>query len=132
MAGGGPMILDTCALLWLASRDKKLSRSALKQINQAPAVYVSAISGFEIAIKVAKGKLQLPGQRRKNGLRELSSIMGWRFCPLELNVCIAAAQLPPIHEDPCDRFIIATAKMNDLVVVTADERFEDYGLTVLS
>ncbi len=47
------MILDTCALLWLASGDKKLSRSALKEINAASAVYVSAISGFEIAIKVA-------------------------------------------------------------------------------
>ena len=53
------MILDTCALLWLASGDKKLSRSALKKMNEASAVYVSAISGFEIAIKVAKGKLKL-------------------------------------------------------------------------
>ena len=54
------MILDTCALLWLASGDKKLSRAALKEINAAAAVYVSAISGFEIALKVAKGKLKLP------------------------------------------------------------------------
>ena len=125
------MILDTCALLWLASRDKKLSRSALKQINQAPAVYVSAISGFEIAIKVAKGKLQLPGPPRE-WFERIVQHHGLAVLPLELNVCIAAAQLPPIHEDPCDRFIIAAAKMNDLVVVTADERFEEYGLTVLS
>jgi PIN domain nuclease of toxin-antitoxin system len=48
-----------------------------------------------------------------------------------LDVCIAAAQLPPIHDDPCDRFIIAAAKTSDLAVVTADERFEEYGLTVL-
>ena len=54
------MILDTCALLWLASGDKKLSRAALKEINEAAAVYVSAISGFEIAIKVARRKLKLP------------------------------------------------------------------------
>ncbi len=54
------MILDTCALLWLASGNKKLSRSALKEINAAPAVYVSAISGFEIAIKATRGKLKLP------------------------------------------------------------------------
>src|ERR1035441_942181 len=60
MAGGGAMILDTCALLWLASGDKKLSRTALKKIDAAAAVYVSAISGFEIAIKVASGKLKLP------------------------------------------------------------------------
>ncbi len=130
MAGGGPVILDTCALLWLASRDKKLSRTALKQINEAPAVYVSAISGFEIAIKVAKGKLQLPGPPQE-WFEKIVEHHGLAVLPLELNVCIAAAQLPPIHEDPCDRFIIATAKMNDLVVVTADERFEQYGLKVL-
>ncbi|MGI8967293.1 MAG: PIN domain-containing protein [Limisphaerales bacterium] len=51
--------------------------------------------------------------------------------PLDLEVCIAAAKLPPIHDDPFDRFIIATAKLNDLSVVTADERFAEYGLTVV-
>ena len=54
------MIPDICALLWLASSDKRLSRPALKEINAAPAVYASAISGLEIAIQVAQGKLKLP------------------------------------------------------------------------
>lgn len=53
------MILDTCGLLWLASGSKKLSRAALKEINTASAVYVSAISGFEISLKVGQGKLEL-------------------------------------------------------------------------
>ena len=60
MAGGRAVIPDICALLWLASGDKRLSRPALKQINAAPAAYASAISGLEIAIKVAQGKLKLP------------------------------------------------------------------------
>jgi PIN domain nuclease of toxin-antitoxin system len=60
MAGGKPVILDTCALLWLAGGDKKISRSMLKQINESAAVYVSDISGFEIASKVVRGKLTLP------------------------------------------------------------------------
>jgi len=42
------------------------------------------------------------------------------------------ASFPPIHDDPCDRFIIAAAKLDDLPVVTTDERFEKYGVTVLS
>jgi PIN domain nuclease of toxin-antitoxin system len=131
MAKGQAMILDTCALLWLASGNKKLSRSTLKQINEAPSVHVSAISGFEIAIKVAKGKLDLPKSPREwfaqviehHGLTELL---------LDAETCIRAAELPPIHDDPCDRFIIAAAKMNDFVVVTKDERFKEYGITVLS
>src|SRR5882672_9421657 len=129
MAGSGSMILDTCALLWLASRDKKLSRAALKEINEAPAVYVSAISGFEVAIKVAKGKLKLPSPPQ-GWFEKVVEHHGLAVLPLELEICIAAAQLPPIHDDPCDRFIIAAAKTNDLAVVTTDERFEKYGVRV--
>lgn len=106
------MILDTCALLWLASGDKKLSRSALKEIDEAAAVYVSAISGFEIAIKVAKGKLKLPGPPQE-WFEKIVEHHGLAVLPLELNVCITAAQLPPMHDDPCDRFIIAAAKLHD-------------------
>ncbi len=124
------MMLDTCALLWLASGEKKISRAALKQINEAPAVYVSAISGFEIAIKAGRGKLQLP-HAPQEWFEKVIAHHGLTVLPLELNICIAAAQLPPIHNDPCDRFIIATARLNDLAVVTTDENFEKYGLTVL-
>ena len=125
------MILDTCALLWLASGDKKLSRAALKEINAVAAVYVSAISGFEIAIKVAKGKLKLPHPPQE-WFEKVVEHHGLAVLPLELNVCIAAAQLPAIHNDPCDRFIIAAAKLHDLKVVTSDKQFERYGVTVLS
>ena len=54
------MLLDTCALLWLAQGGGQLSPEALQQLAEAPFVYVSAISGFEIGIKHAKGKLELP------------------------------------------------------------------------
>ncbi len=125
------MILDTCALLWLAGGSRKLSRVALKQINEAPAVYVSAISGFEIAIKSAKGKLDLPLPARE-WFEQAIEHHGLTVLPLEFEACIAAAQLPPIHDDPCDRFIIATARLNKVAVVTADERFEKYGVEVLN
>src|SRR5207249_1012819 len=91
VAGGarrsGTMILDTCALLWLAGRDKRLSRAALKEINAAPAVYVSATSGFGIAIKVAKGKLKLPSPPQE-WFEKLVEHHGLAVLPLELQVCI--------------------------------------------
>jgi PIN domain nuclease of toxin-antitoxin system len=55
-------MLDTCALLWLAQGGGELSEAALQRIEAAPVVYVSAISGFEIGIKVQKGKLELPAR----------------------------------------------------------------------
>lgn len=131
MAEKIPMILDTCALLWLAGGGKKLSRVALKEIAGAPAVYVSAISGFEISLKAGKGKLELPCPVEEWFAR-VAEHHGLTILPLELDVCIAAANLPPIHDDPFDRFIIATAKLNDLTVVTADERFEEYGVEMLN
>jgi len=131
MAGVQSMILDTCALLWLAAGGKKLARRTLKEINESPAVYVSAISAFEVAIKSARGKLRLPHPPRE-WFDKVVEHHGLTVLPLDVGICVAAADLPPIHDDPCDRFIIATAKLNDLAVVTADERFEKYGVTVLA
>lgn len=125
------MILDTCALLWLAAGERKLSRSALKKINEAPAVYVSAISGFEICLKVGQGKLDL-SHPVEEWFQQIAEHHGLTVLPLGLDVCIAAAKLPSIHDDPFDRFIIATAILNDLPVVTMDGQFEEYGVTVLN
>src|SRR5438034_11238212 len=125
------MILDTCALLWLAAGSKKLRKSVLKQIDQTPAVYVSAISGFEISLKAARGKLELPNPTRE-WLEKVVAHHGLTLLSLELDVCIAAAELPHIHDDPCDRFIIAAAKLHDLPVVTNDKRFEAYGIIIIN
>jgi PIN domain nuclease of toxin-antitoxin system len=130
MAKEVPMILDTCALLWLAGGSKKLSRAALKEIDAAAVVYVSAISGFEISLKTGAGKLKL-SLPVEVWFKRVVEHHGLAVLPLDLEICIAASKLPPIHDDPFDRFIIATAKLNDLTVVTADERFEEYGLKVL-
>lgn len=124
------MILDTCALLWLVAGENKLSREALKQINESSAVYVSAASGFEIAIKAVKGKLKLPLPPRDWFLRAVEH-HDLTVLSLTVDVCIGSAELPSIHKDPCDRFIIATAKLNDLTVVTADERFPKYGVATI-
>jgi len=131
MAAEVSVILDTCALLWLASGSKKLSRAALKEINEAPAIYVSAISGFEISLKVSSGKLELAHPVEK-WFGQVVDHHGLTILPLALDVCIAAAKLPAVHDDPFDRFIIATAKLHDLTVVTTDEQFEKYGVTVVS
>jgi PIN domain nuclease of toxin-antitoxin system len=60
MGGGTLMLLDTCALLWLAEGGQKLSRQARDRIEDTPVVFVSAISAFEIAAKCRSGKLKLP------------------------------------------------------------------------
>src|SRR5437867_7620145 len=130
MATDETLILDTCALLWLVAGDKKLSGDAMRQINEASVVYISAASAFEIALKVVKRKLKLPVPPRDWFLRAVEH-HDLTVLPLTADVCIASAELPFIHDDPCDRFIIAAAKLNDLRVVTADQRFPKYGIATI-
>lgn len=130
MAEDEPLILDTCALLWLAAGGRKLSRAAIAKIGESPVVYVSAISGFEIAIKVAKGKLKLPFHPQ-DWFEKAMIHHNLTVLPLTLDMCIGAVELPAFHDDPCDRFIIAAAKLKSLTVVTSDEQFKRYGVTVI-
>lgn len=125
------MLLDTCALLWLASGGGKLSDAALEQIDLSPAIHISAISGFEISIKYRKGKLELP-VLPDEWFRVVLAHHDISVISLDLDICIAANNLPSIHKDPCDRFIIATAKLHRLPVITGDTRFQAYGIKVVS
>ena len=125
------ILLDTCALLWLAQDQKKMSRLTLQKISDAPVVSVSAITGFEIGLKYRAGKLHLPTPPWE-WFEGIISHHDISVLDLNINICIKTSELPPIHKDPCDRFIIATALLNSIPIVTADERFEDYGVRVLN
>ncbi|MBI3986145.1 MAG: type II toxin-antitoxin system VapC family toxin [Lentisphaerae bacterium] len=124
------MILDTCALLWLVEGAAMLNTESRARIEAAPVVYVSAITGFEIGLKHRSGKLRLPTAP----LEWLQAVLDHHVLtslPLDLETCVAATQLPPIHGDPCDRLIIAAALRLRLPVVTADQRFKEYGVEVV-
>ena len=49
------MLLDTCALLWLAHDQIKMSEETLKAIDEAPVVIITTVSGFEIGLKHRSG-----------------------------------------------------------------------------
>jgi PIN domain nuclease of toxin-antitoxin system len=125
------MILDTCALLWLAGGgENRLSDTALKKIDEALDVYVSAITGFEIGIKHRVGKLQLPVPPEE-WFDEVLNFHRIEKLDLDLELCIRASQLPMFHKDPCDRFIIATALTLQMPVVTLDRRIGEYGVKLI-
>ena len=125
------MLLDTCALLWLSQGGGNLSEDTLERIEHAPLAYVSAITGFEVALKWKSGKLKLPAQP-DDWLDIIIEHHNLDVLPLTFQICRRAALLPPFHGDPCDRFIIATAKELNLSVVTADSIFVHYGVDVIS
>jgi PIN domain nuclease of toxin-antitoxin system len=131
VAGTEPVILDTCALLWVAQGEGPLSAVALQRIDAAPVVYVSAISGFEIGIKVQKGKLHLPVPPA-DWFAAVLAHHHLDVLALDLDICLRSTTLPPLHSDPCDRLIIATAQVYHFPVVTTDPLFVQYAIEVIS
>jgi len=125
------MILDTCALLFLASGDRRLSRSTRQRLGQEPVRWFCAISTFEIALKHRQGKLELPLTPMK-WIHALAIRYVLTELPLDSALCTAAAALPHHHRDPFDRFIIAGALELRVPVVTIDSRFSPYGVEVVS
>lgn len=125
------MILDTCALLFLASGDRRLSRATRAELERQTARWYCAISSFELTLKHAQGKLMLPLPPLR-WLRELERRYGLTEVPLDSGLCAAAAALPRHHNDPCDRFIIAAAQQLRVPVVTIDSKFAPYGIDTIA
>jgi PIN domain nuclease of toxin-antitoxin system len=121
------LLLDTHALLWWLSELEMLTEEARQAISDdANDIYVSAVSAWEIAIKKRLGKLVAPNdlefQIEKN-----------RFTPLPIDIRhgLAVEELPPIHRDPFDRFLVVQARLESMTLVTRDELIPLYGLPVL-
>ena len=126
------MILDTCALLWIAGGEhSRMSKKTLDEIEKAPAVNIVSVTGFEIGLKYRAGKLNLPTTPDEwiNLAIEFHQL---EVIPLDMEMCLLSSRLPPIHKDPCDRFIIAAAQLCGMPVVTTDRRFAEYGIEVLT
>ncbi len=120
------ILLDTCALLWLAIEPARLSDAARKAIAEAGEhAHVSAVSAWEIAWKHIHGRLRLhldpsvwfPLALENHALREL---------PITGAIALRMAALPDIHRDPADRFLIATAQENRLTLLTPDPLIRQY------
>jgi PIN domain nuclease of toxin-antitoxin system len=126
--GSEPLILlDSHALVWLASDDKRLGRRARATTDRSLVdgkLAVSAISFWEIALLVVKRRLELgrPPRAWRNGLLD----GGLLEIKVDGDIAIAAAQLGDFHDDPADRFIVATASVTGATLLTTDQRILDW------
>ncbi len=120
------ILLDTCVLLWLAIDQSGLSKTARRTLQlHAGHLYVSPLSAFEIGQKVARGKLVLglnPGKWFPRAL-ELHGLVETGF---HSRIALAAAGLPELHRDPFDRILVATAKSQNLTLLTPDPLIRQY------
>ena len=124
------IMLDTCGLIWLVNGGGRISEDTLKAIEQADIVYVSAATALEVGCKAAAKKLELP-MDAETWYEKVLSIHDLVEIPVTGKIALFSASLPPVHKDPADRIIIATAILNRLPVVTHDTRFSQYPVEVL-
>lgn len=122
------LLLDTHALLWALSDPGSLSDEARDAISDRDSyVAASAASAWELSIKQTLGRVEIPEQ-----LEEELERVG--FDPLAITVphALRAGSLPPHHRDPFDRMLVAQSEIEELTLVTRDERLALYGVPVLA
>jgi PIN domain nuclease of toxin-antitoxin system len=120
------LLLDTHALLWWLADSPMLSSKARSAIARSPAIYVSAATAWEIAIKKAYGKLHAP-----DDLEQALAANGFEALPITVAHALAAGALPLHHHDPFDRMLIAQAHAESLTLVTRDRSLQEYGIRLL-
>lgn len=98
----------------------------MEAIRSADEVLVSSASAWEVAIKAALGKINAT---RTVGAAVQSS--AFTELPVLFRHAEAAARLPPHHRDPFDRMLIAQAQVEKLVVISRDDAFTMYDLTLI-
>ena len=122
------LLLDTHALLWWLSDWAQIAESTREAIADPDnEVFVSAVSGWEIAIKKANGRLAAP-----SNLAAVVEDKGFTHLLLTFEQAERTAALPDHHRDPFDRMLIAQAQAEGLVLVTRDARIPLYDVLTMS
>lgn len=121
------LLLDTHAVLWLLGGSLRLSEAARRVIEDAERGYVSAASAWEITTKYRIGKLPLEPPV-VDDLERMVLGAGLLILPMTFAHASLSGKLDIPHADPFDRMLIAQALLENLVLVSNEERFDAFGV----
>ena len=116
------LLLDTHLFLWSIIDSKRLDRATRELVASAEAVYVSAASVWEIAIKSRLGKID----GDPSACVEAIAASGFIELPINAVHAAAVAKLEMHHADPFDRLLVAQAITEPLRLLTADPMLVPY------
>ena len=117
------ILLDTHVWIWSQESPQSLGPIAHKAIaDEDNGLFVSPVSSLEMARLVRGGRLTLAGRLQTWIADSIDALLA-DTAPFTHDVALAAYDLPgEFHRDPADRVLVATAMVNDLTLVSADER----------
>ena len=125
------VLIDTHAFIWWNTEDERLSDRARRVMeDEASEIFVSVGSIWEVATKVAKGRLEIPGDL-ETYVDERLAANRWVPLSIDRRHVIRAASLPVIHRDPLDRILIAQAQLDDMPIVTTDAAITRYDVETI-
>lgn len=124
------IVLDTHVWIWLVASPDQLSdvaRNAIDENHTDRQLKVSAVSVWELKLLIKRGRLTLtvPGDAVVTRTIEDPA---FEFVPIDADIASRSVDLPDVHADPADRFILATAATYGCPIVSKDARFPEYGL----
>jgi PIN domain nuclease of toxin-antitoxin system len=123
------IVLDTHAWLWFISEPEILSKKAAKAVSAAvkeKCVFVSSISAWEVALLVVNKRLKL-SLDVTDWVAKSENLPFIQFISVSNAIAIKSVNLPqPLHPDPADRIIIATALSTGVPLVTKDKKLLNY------
>lgn len=120
------LLLDTHVILWWQRDDRRLRKEARRAIAHADIVWVSAVSAWEVAIKVALGRLRLG-----EPFKALIAADDFTELPVTLTHTERLAGLPSHHTDPFDRMLVSQALAERATIVSHDRALEPYGVSMI-
>ena len=125
------LLLDTHAFLWWIADDPRLSKKACEIIGDGKnQLFLSAASGWEIAIKARLGRLQMPDDL-EHFILEQMALNTIENLPIILSHALHVYALPDYHRDPFDRLLISQAQLEGLPILTADPQISQYSVEVV-
>lgn len=120
-------LIDTHIFIWWMGKSTKLSKKLFDLLNNPHnIIFLSTISAWEIILKKDKGKLKVPYDIQ--GGIEAS---GFPVLTITLPHILGLQKLPPLHNDPFDRMLIAQAQEENLTLITTDKKMTQYDVSLL-
>lgn len=118
------VLLDTCTFIWVLTGERPLP-ARVRGALETSEVYLSSVCAWEMAIKVATGKLRFidPPDRLVPAAR---GRYGFAALPIDEESALHVVKLPPLHRDPFDRMLVSQAIVHGLTIATPDPLITQY------
>ena len=124
-------LLDTHTFLWWITDRPQLSARVREIIGDGGnELFLSAASGWEIAIKAQLGKLELPDDLGRFIIEQLA-LNAFTSLPIQMDHALHVYTLPRHHRDPFDRILVAQCQLENMPILSADPQIAQYPVKVL-